>query len=194
MMDIWTPEIVRARFHEAADTERYLERPRLPTGNGYWPLTLYTAEDREGWTQATKDDQADRWARSLKLTREAIARHDACLNWTIALLTKEEHRHIVWKWAFCAAYGRSFSAVCQRNGWNLNTSYSRLDRFFFLISDYLINTDMMLILPEEKYLEQPEISIIEPIQYAPRMSAPIVHPPFRTDKHYDTLTTPEAVV
>ena len=31
----WTPDIVKARFQEAAETERYLPRPRMGTGAGF---------------------------------------------------------------------------------------------------------------------------------------------------------------
>jgi len=189
----WTPEIVRARFHEAADTERYLPLPRIGSGNGFWPVYHYTAEDREGWDDAARTDNADRWSRDRKLTREAISRHDECLDWSIKLLANETYRHIVWKWAFCQAYGRNFGTLCQRKGWVRTTTYGRLDRSFVRIAEQLLSADILLRLPDEKFLDQPETAAMRPIEFAPRTQARAVHPPFRTDRHVDTLTTPEQI-
>lgn len=150
----WSPEIVRGRYIEAADTERYLPRPRVGTGAGFWPLHQYTSEDREGWDDAARADNADYWARDRKLTREAISRHDECLVWSMTLLPHEGHRHALWKWAFCQANGWSFSETCKRQGWVRVTAYRRLNASFERISEYLLGTNVFPRLPDEKYLLQ----------------------------------------
>jgi PAS domain-containing protein len=150
----WTPDIVKARFQEAAETERYLPRPRMGTGAGFWPLHQYTKEDREGWDEAAKADNADLWARNRKLTREAISRHDECLVWSMTLLGGETHRHIVWKWAFCQVNGWSFSEACKRRGWVRVTAYRRLQASFEMISGRLGTARTLVRLPDEKWLLQ----------------------------------------
>ncbi len=151
---MWTPELVRCRYLEAAETERYLPRPRVGTGAGFWPLHRYTAEDRDGWDDAARADNADGWARDRKLTREAISRHDECLSWSMALLKTEYQRHVVWKWAFCQANGWSFSEACRRRGWVRVTAYRRLSASFELISSKLLGSGAMPRPPEERFMLQ----------------------------------------
>lgn len=193
---MWTPDIVKARFQEAAETERYLPRPRMGTGAGFWPLHQYTKEDRDGWDDAARADNADMWARNRKLTREAISRHDECLVWSMTLLGNEAHRHIVWKWAFCQVNGWSFSEACKRRGWVRVTAYRRLQASFDRISVQLHTASALVRLPDEKWLRQdaqpaledclgPETSVI-------RVAAP-KHPPFLLEKPTDTLKTPAAI-
>lgn len=153
---MWSPDLVKCRYLEAAETERYLPRPRMGTGAGFWPIHRYTQEDRDGWDKTAQADNADAWARDRKLTREAISRHDECLSWSIMLLRNEQHRHIVWRWAFCQANGWSFSETCKRRGWVRVTAYRRLTASFDLISEHLLGSGTLPRLPEERFMLQDE--------------------------------------
>jgi hypothetical protein len=195
----WTPEIVKSRMIEAAETERYLPRPRMGTGAGYWPLHQYTAEDREGWDEAAKADNADMWARNRKLTREAISRHDECLGWSITMLGNETHRHIVWKWAFCQANGWSFSESCKRKGWVRVTAYRRLTASFERISDELAKSMVLLRFPDPRFIDT-ETGIQD--NNSGRVNRNVADLPsaipftssFRTEPSRDLLKTPEDVI
>lgn len=191
----WTPDIVKARFQEAAETERYLPRPRMGTGAGFWPLHQYTAEDRDGWDDAARADNADMWARNRKLTREAISRHDECLVWSMTMLGNEAHRHIVWKWAFCQVNGWSFSEACKRRGWVRVTAYRRLQASFDRISVHLGTQSALVRLPDEKWLLQDgPISAIASGMVAEINNAPPAikfTPGFQTEKSTDLIHTEE---
>lgn len=146
---MWSPQIVKVRFVEAAKTERFLPRPKVSTGAGFWPLHEYTGEDRAGWDEQAKADNADRWARDRKVTRAAISRHDECLDWSIRLLPGETHRRIVWAWAFAQANGWSFRESCRRRGWVPMTAYRRLSASFCRVSDQLAKVGALLRMPDE---------------------------------------------
>lgn len=194
---MWTPEIVKGRYLEAAETERYLSRPKIGTGAGFWPLHRYTAEDRDGWDDAARADNADSWARDRKLTREAISRHDECLSWSIALLKTEYQRHVIWKWAFCQANGWSFSEACRRRGWVRVTAYRRLGASFEMISAQLLGSGTMPRLPDERFLlQEADISATSSDTMGRRDDAPAAIPftrGFRTERSTDTLKSPEAI-
>lgn len=193
----WTPDIVRARFLEAADAERHLPRPKVGKGSGYWPLHQYTQEDLDGWDDVARTDNADKWARNRKLTREAISRHDECLVWSMTMLDNERHRHIVWRWSFCQVNGWSFSASCKRRGWVRVTAYRRLQASFDRIADQLRTQRSLVRLPAPEWLLQDEPdSAIGSVGFASRMDGPRAikfTPSFRTEESRDLLTTPEAV-
>lgn len=188
----WTPDIVKARFQEAAETERYLPRPRMGTGAGFWPLHQYTSEDRDGWDDAARADNADMWARNRKLTREAISRHDECLVWSMTMLGNEAHRHIVWKWSFCQVNGWSFSEACRRRNWARVTAYRRLQASFDRISGVLGTQIAVVRLPDEKWLIQNPVSSVE-ISLGPKSceSAKAIKftPSYRTEPSRDLIQT-----
>ena len=92
------PEVIRARFVEAAFTERYLANAMAPTGRGYWPVFLHDAEDRKGWDDAARLDNAAKWKG--RASTGAVGRHQECLDWTAELIHDEKRRHIIWSWAF----------------------------------------------------------------------------------------------
>lgn len=190
-------DIIKARFIEAADTERHLPRPMLPNGKGFWPRYEYSAEDREGWTDDTKADDTDRWARIRGASREAITRHDECLVWSMTLLPTEKHRHILWRWAFCQVNGWSFAESCKRRGWVRVTAYRRLDASCELVSNYFLGSCRAPTLPEEKYLLQFSAARSrDVIGSAPDVDAPPAIPftnGYRTEESVDLLTTQEAV-
>jgi PAS domain-containing protein len=196
---MWTPDITKSRFVEAAETERYLPRPRMGTGAGFWPLHQYTAEDREGWDDAARADSADQWARNRKLTREAISRHDECLHWSMTILGQEAHRHIVWKWSFCQINGWSFSEACKRKNWVRVTAYRRLTASFERISAHLNKEQVLLRLPDARHL-------VTEIEFGANDSGKVNRnvadlpsaipftPSFRTEPSRDLLKTPEDVI
>lgn len=194
---MWTVDIVRGRYLEAAETERYLPRPRVGTGAGFWPLHRYTAEDRDGWDDAARADNADGWARDRKLTREAISRHDECLSWSIGMLKTEHHRHVVWKWAFCQANGWSFSEACRRRGWVRVTAYRRLSASFELITAKLLGGGTMPRLPDERFLLQDDaVSTMDSGMMAKSVAsanAIKLTKGYQTEKSRDLLTTAEAL-
>lgn len=194
-MSSWTSDIVKARFQEAAETERYLPRPRMGTGAGFWPLHQYTKEDRDGWDDAARADNADMWARNRKLTREAISRHDECLVWSMTLLGAETHRHIVWKWAFCQVNGWSFSEACKRRGWVRVTAYRRLQASFERISGILGTGGALVRMPDEKWLLQDgPISAMASGTVAEIVNAPTsikFTPGYQTEKSTDLIRTEE---
>ena len=191
----WTPDIVKARFQEAAETERYLPRPRMGTGAGFWPLHQYTKEDRDGWDDAARADNADMWARNRKLTREAISRHDECLVWSMTLLGNEAHRHIVWKWAFCQVNGWSFSEACKRRGWVRVTAYRRLQASCELISVKLHTASALVRLPDEKWLLQDgpfsAIACDKAAEHDTASSAIPLTTGYQTEKSTDLIHTEE---
>lgn len=190
---MWTVDIVRGRYLEAAETERYLPRPRVGTGAGFWPLHRYTAEDRDGWDDAARADNADGWARDRKLTREAISRHDECLSWSIGMLKTEHHRHVVWKWAFCQANGWSFSEACRRRGWVRVTAYRRLSASFELITAKLLGGGTMPRLPDERFLLQDDaVSTMDSGMMAKSVAsanAIKLTPGYQTEKSRDLIQT-----
>lgn len=192
---MWTVDIVRGRYLEAAETERYLPRPRVGTGAGFWPLHRYTAEDRDGWDDAARADNADGWARDRKLTREAISRHDECLSWSIGMLKTEHHRHVVWKWAFCQANGWSFSEACRRRGWVRVTAYRRLSASFELITAKLLGGGTMPRLPDERFLLQDDaVSTMDSGMMAKSVAsanAIKLTPGYQTEKSTDLIHTEE---
>lgn len=192
-------EIIKGRFHEAADVERFLPRPMSPDAAAYWPVYFYTQEDREGWTEDTKSDAADRWARSRKLTRSAISRHDECLLWSMTILKDERYRRILWRWAFCQAKGWNFGETCRRQGWAKTTAYRRLNASFERIGSHLVGERLFPTLPDEKYLEHlrpqnaTESDKITAPSFEEVSQAIRFAPSFRVEESTDTLTTPAAL-
>lgn len=194
---MWTPDIVKARFLEAADTEKLLPRPRVGNGAGFWPKHMYTQDDLDGWDQVARVDNADSWARNRKLTREAISRHDECLDWTIKLLDNERHRHIVWRWAFCQVNGWSFSEACKRRGWVRMTAYRRLDASFERIAEHLRLTGSWVRFPAQDWMLQVSgPSAISVIAQGDEVNAPSAikfTPGYRTEPSTNLLKTEENV-
>lgn len=189
----WTPGIVMARYIEAADTERFL--PTGGMGNGsYWPQFIYDEEDRKGWDDAAKTDNAEKFRG--RAPDGSISRHSECLDWTIRLIDCEQRRHIVWSWAFCRARGWDFGAKCRKRGWARPTAYRRLTSAFEAISANLGNGGVFLRLPAEKWLRHQEpVRAMDSATMEPRVAqgAKPIKPGFRTDPHHDLLTSPQAV-
>jgi hypothetical protein len=149
---MWTPDLVRIRFIEAADTERYLPRPFTATGKGYWPSFGHDIEDQSGWDDAARRDNAQRPA--TRAPAGAVTRHEECLAWTASRISDQTRRHIVWAYAFCKANKRDFGKLCERRGWVRRTAYDRLTRLWARLADEFQQEGLFLRLPAETWLAQ----------------------------------------
>lgn len=193
---MWTPEIIRARFVEAADTERRLPKGGGGSNSGYWPSYEYTFEDKAGWgTKRLAEEREMRLAR-IPPSSSAITRHDEVMGWTANLIHDERKRRIVWAWAWCRLTGSSFSARCKKQGWVKVTAYRRLMATVDQILEELRNGATLLRMPDEKWLiqETPNMASIHgtmadepPIPISP---SSIILP---GDRPSHTLTSPQAV-
>lgn len=190
----YEPEVIRARFVEAAATERFLPTAKGPSAGGYWPAFFHDEEDKAGWDDAARLDNAEKWQG--RASTGAISRHAECLNWTAELLEDEKRRHILWAWAFCRANSWDFGARCVRRGWARPTAYRRLTASIEAISANLRNSGLLVRLPEEKYLrhETPAMACISGThEIRARTTTIKFTPAFRTEKSRDLLTSPEAI-
>lgn len=188
------PEVIRARFVEAAFTERYLANAMMPTVRGYWPMFLHDAEDRKGWDDAARLDNAAKWKG--RASSGAISRHQECLDWTADLIHDEKRRHIVWTWAFCKANGWDFGARCVRQGWARPTAYRRLTASIEAISAHFDISGVVVRLPDDKWLRHESrdmASVSSTLPQSRPAATTIPHRPYRTEKPRDLLDSPEAV-
>lgn len=186
------PEIIRARFVEAAFTERFLSPAVAPTCKGYWPEFIHDTADKEGWDDAAHLDNAAK--RMGRASTGAISRHQECLDWTRTIITDEMRRHVVWSWAFCKANGWDFGARCNRKGWARPTAYRRLNASIEAISDKLRMESVLVRLPDDKWLrhETPEMaSMSSRLAHEPERSAAIPNKPYRTERNVDLIKTDE---
>lgn len=189
-----SPELIRARFVEAAHTERFLPNAKMPSANGYWPEFFYDDEDRKGWDDAARLDNAERWKG--RASSGAISRHQECMEWSTTIITDGKRRQIVWEWAFCRANGWDFGASCVKRGWARPTAYRRLSAAMEAISNKFAMEGVVVRHPDEKYLRQETqsgIGIPLSNETSLRRTVRIVHPPYMTEKPIDTLKTPAAV-
>jgi hypothetical protein len=187
---MWTPGIVLARFTEAAHTERFLPTALMPTGGGYWPSFIHDEDDRKGWDDAARLDNAEKWKG--RASNGSISRHAECLDWTSTRINDEKRRHIVWNWAFCRANGWSFGARCVKKGWARPTAYRRLTASIEVICDGLNNEGVFLRLPHEKWLRQEEPNCPMNSGMVSNVDAPknqTIKPGYRTDPHHDLIQT-----
>lgn len=193
---MWNDEIVKARFVEAADTERRLPNRKLSTASGYWPTYNYENDDMRGWDQQARDDHLEKVAGRKPATSGQVTRHEECLNWTINLISLEERRKLVWAWAFCKANDRDFGKECQRRGWARPTAYRRLTAVFNSIADQLRNNNVMLRMPADRWARQEsQDRVDECVTIKNSARAVPLHTPsfFISEKSKDMLTTPKAV-
>jgi len=186
---MWTDEIVRARFVEAADTER-----RLPRGGGGqgspWPAYTYSFEDKAGWgTERLAEDREMR-LRRIPPTAAAITRHDEVMGWTANLIDDEKRRRIVWAWAWCRLTGSSFSARCKKNGWVKVTAYRRLTECFSNVAAHLCNKNVFLRMRSAEWVIQETDNLVGVSGSLANFASPkaIIFTPSA-----DTLKTPQAV-
>jgi len=148
---MWTLEIIRARFIEAAATEAFLTATAPAQCRAFWPAFVHDAEDRKGWDDQAKLDNAQRWKG--RAPDGAISRHSECMRWTADHIHDEKTRKIVWAFAFCRAYKRDFGKLCQKKGWVKTTAYNRLNRVWSRLADIFHNERLALELPAHNWLE-----------------------------------------
>jgi hypothetical protein len=192
---MWTPDLVKIRFVEAAGTERFLANARLPTANGYWPAFQYQQDDRDGWDQQAKDDHLEIWQGRGTAKADALSRHQECLGWTIERITDPERRRLVWGFAFCRAYKREFSKWCEKHGKAKSTAYNRLNRVWSHLSADFNNDRVLLREPSAFWIghETPlPASISGKIGPHDDTAAPILFTPgYRTEQSRDLIQTQE---
>lgn len=194
----WTPDIIRARFIEACDTER-----RLPAGSmggqasGYWPAYTHSFEDMAHWGEKRLAEEREMRTRSSPPSAAAISRYLECLQWTAELVQDERKRRLIWAWAYCQMAGRSFAERCRRDGWVKMTAYRRLSASFQHISEKLRNNNALLREPDEKWvLPNQAVSGTSAITLAELNDAAPTHPTFQIfdgERPRHTLTSPQAV-
>ena len=194
---MWTAEVVRIRYVEAAGTERFLSALRLPTANGYWPEFHYDAEDRAGWDQAARDDHLAIWQGRGTAKADALSRHQECLTWTIERVTDPQRRRLVWSFAFCRAYKRDFGKLCKERGWVKTTAYNRLNRVWDHLA-FNLNNDAVFLREAAPYWvghETPRMACVSGTKgnRDAEISAIPFTPSFRTEPSRDLLVTPEGV-
>lgn len=141
---MWTSELVRDRFVEAAATERFLSGLKKPLAKNYWPEFRYTTEDREGWDDMAKQDHLAIWQGRGTAKADALSRYQECLDWTIERIADPKRRQLVWAFAFCRAYKRDFGKLCRERGWVKATAYNRLNRAWAQLASDLDNDNIAL--------------------------------------------------
>jgi hypothetical protein len=154
---MWTPEIVRARFWEAAAMEKYLPSLRLPTGAGFWPRYEYEPEDREGWDDQAKQDDLLIWQGRGTAKVDALSRHQECLDWTVKYVDPKRpltvsRVKVMWMWARSKALSRDFGPQCRRLGIARQTAYRRLHEISEQLSEQHNMIRLLLRLPAEEFL------------------------------------------
>jgi Domain of unknown function (DUF6362) len=149
----WTVELVRARFVEAADTERRMPRVGAVERAGFWPAYVHTFEDMNGWGTKRLAEERELRMRRIPPSAAAITRFDEVMNWT-AYRVDEPRRSLVWAFAHCRANGWSFSAKCKKEGWNRVTAYERLEKLFRRLAIELDIDSVVLRKPDEKWTLQ----------------------------------------
>lgn len=191
---MWTPEIVMARFKEAADVERRLPRVSGPRTGSWWPAFDYDNEDRAGWTDQDRADDRERWAGRRPVTAGELSRYSEVLDWTVAYVP-EKMRRMAWAWSFCQAIrGWSFVTACNRHGWKRTTAYSRLEKLWANLSKTLDNDRTLLRLPPDYASRQPTHEIVleyETVNYRAPSADAVPNKPYRTEPSRDLIATPE---
>ena len=191
----WTVEVVKARFFEAADVERRMIVKGMSGGGNAWPSYSYDKEDMAGWDDAAIADNLERWqGRKVTKSPEITRWEEVFFEWT--QLIPEPRRLLVWRWAQCIALGRSFSKYCEDKGIVRATAYNRLERVFENLTIEFRNASRLLLWPDEKWSGQfdgNDASKEHKMDEVAPKRGPTIHPPFRSEKHHDNLTTPEAL-
>jgi hypothetical protein len=192
---MWTAELVKMRFIEAADIERRMLVKGMSSGGNAWPTYSYDAEDMAGWDDQAIQDNLERWqGRKVTKSPELTRWEEVFFEWT--MMVREDRRVLIWRWAQCIASGRSFSEWCQRKGINRVTAYKRIERLVeALVSQFRFEA-RLLRSPDGKWSlqqEPDEAPIASTMETAANNAGPVEHPPYRTEKSCDTLTTPASV-
>lgn len=148
------PTIIKARFLEAADTERRLPYAKVrPDGYGSsMPSYLHDFADRVGWGKDRLEEERRSLSRRLPPTAAAISRHDECLRWTVEEIAFEPYRRAIWGWALCRASSRSFRGWCRTEGVSHETGYRRVDAVTAAISSKFRKSSHLLMRPADEWL------------------------------------------
>jgi hypothetical protein len=196
---MWTPEIIRARFVEAAHTERHLASPFRPDARGFWPKIFHDKEDRDGWDDQAKQEDMEAWQGRGSAKADALSRHQECLDWTVSLIDDAKpltayRVRVLWTWARCRNGGLDFGARCHRMGISRPTGYRRLTDITEQLSQQHNMIGLLLRLPDEEFLRQEEAPVVSsmrgvgnPIRINLSTSGIPFSPSFRTDVSCDLL-------
>lgn len=191
---MWTIEIVKARFIEAADIERRMIVKGTGGGGSAWPAYYYDHEDMAGWDDQAIADNLERWqGRKITKSPELTRWEEVFFDWT--QLMPEGRRLLVWRWSQAIAGGWSFSEWCQKKGIVRRTAYNRIEKVFLDLAACFGNEARLLRYPDEKWASQlcPDQAPIDGTMGEAVKVTAKGHQPFRTERHRDALTTPEAV-
>lgn len=183
-------KIIKARFVEAAATERFLRTDGPGSGRSYWPVFAHDAEDIKGWDDQAKIDNAT-WSIG-RATRGEIARHTECMDWTLRLIGHEMRRRIIWAWAFCRAYNRDFSKLCDRRGWIRATAYRRLDAAICEVDDHFRIEGGVVQFPGIRWVRHEEPSVAQDectLGEQRRSPTAILNQPYVTEKPRDLIAS-----
>jgi len=199
---MWTPEIVRAWFWEAAAMEKYLPSLRLPTGAGFWPRYEYEPEDREGWDDQAKQDDLLIWQGMGTAKMGALSRHQECLDWTVKYIDPRKpvtvaRVKVMWMWARSKALGRDFGPQCRRLGVARQTAYRRLHEISEALSERHNMIRLLLRFPAEEFLGHEasfDVSDLRSSGSCADVPQPIKFTPsYRTEPSTNLLKTEENV-
>lgn len=193
---MWTVEIVKARFIEAADIERRMLVRGMSAGGNAWPTYRFDDDDREGWDEQSKQDEVDALRRRLPLATPELTRwEEVFFDWTA--LVPQPRRILVWRWSQCIATGRSFSEWCERKGLVRMTAYNRMEKVFGSLAEQFDLEARLLRQPAEKFALQTNP---EKATYRHKMTPAATkrdkaaHPSaYQAEPSTDQLTTPEAL-
>ncbi len=194
---MWTVEIIKARFIEAADIERRMLVKGMSAGGNAWPTYRFDDDDREGWDEQSKQDEVDALRRRLPLGTPELTRwEEVFFDWTA--LVPQARRILVWRWSQCIASGRSFSEWCERKGLVRMTAYNRMEKVFAALAAQFDLEARLLRQPAEKFALQtsPEKapSVHTMGERAPKRRYAETHPTaYQVEPSTDQLTTPEAI-
>lgn len=191
---MWTPDIVKARFVEAADTEWRLPLGGIANKGGFWPEYVHSFKDMAGWGTKRLAEEREMRMRSIPPTAAAISRHTEVMEWTAERIDRKSDRVLIWAMANCLASERSFSAWCRKRGMVRMTAYRRLERLYEAISASLRNDCVLLRFPDRTWLLQESAS--EGISNAMLAAEGDDAPPVSStsmicEKAVDLLDTPE---
>jgi len=153
---IWTADLIKARFVEAADTERRLPAARISpsVASGWWPEFKYSVADMNGWGGRRLSEHREQfWANArLAPSAGAVSRHEEVLTWTADHIHDEARRRLAWLWAFCTAADRDFSAALRSKGIARSTAYDRLNKLWARLERDFRNATVPLRFPDDKWV------------------------------------------
>lgn len=202
---MWTSEIIRARFWEAASTERHLSSPFRPDARGFWPKFFHDQEDMSGWDDQAQQENLEAWQGRGAAKADALSRHQECLDWTVSMVDATKpltvsRVKVLWLWARCRVRDLDFGAKCQRIGISRPTAYRRLTDIAEQLSQQHNMIGLLLKLPDEQFLRQESRFEIPTVQASgiPAMKqisslAIKFTPGFRTEESRDTLKSPDDI-